>query len=153
MNPGFAARGGFWVLAQGPLMLAAMALPPWMGRLTDSVPRWAGIALLVAGLALGLASRRALGISFTPYPKPVDNGVHAVHGPYRFVRHPMYCAIIVASSGWALLWQSIAGAIATAALLVFFDVKARREERWLAQAYAGYAQYRERVRKFVPFVY
>lgn len=134
-------------------MLAAIALPPWLGHLADGAQRWVGVALLIAGMLLGIASRRALGRSFTPYPRPVESGTHAAHGPYRFVRHPMYCALILAFSGWALLWQSVEGAIATSALLVFFDLKARREERWLEEAYPGYAQYRERVRKFIPFIY
>jgi protein-S-isoprenylcysteine O-methyltransferase Ste14 len=47
----------------------------------------------------------------------------------------------------------VEGAIATAALLVFFDLKARREERWLEEAYPGYGDYRRRVRKLVPFLY
>jgi protein-S-isoprenylcysteine O-methyltransferase Ste14 len=42
-----------------------------------------------------------------------------------------------------------------AALLLgcFFDLKARREEAWLLDAYPGYAAYRARVRKLVPFIY
>jgi protein-S-isoprenylcysteine O-methyltransferase Ste14 len=32
-------------------------------------------------------------------------------------------------------------------------MKARREERWLAEAYPGYAGYKRRTRKLIPFVY
>ena len=39
------------------------------------------------------------------------------------------------------------------ALLVFFDVKARREEAWLVAAYPAYEDYRRRVRKLLPFIY
>jgi len=35
----------------------------------------------------------------------------------------------------------------------FFDLKSRREEAWLVAAYPGYAAYRARVRKLIPFVY
>jgi protein-S-isoprenylcysteine O-methyltransferase Ste14 len=35
---------------------------------------------------------------------------------------------------------------------VFFDVKASREERWLAAAFPGYSAYQARVRKLIPFV-
>jgi protein-S-isoprenylcysteine O-methyltransferase Ste14 len=134
-------------------MLAAIALPPWLGRYQPTIG-WIGIAMMAAGLALGLWSRHALGASFTPFPRPVESGGDAVtHGPYRFVRHPMYVAILVAFAGWALVWGSLAGAVATALLLVFFDLKARREERWLEQSYPAYADYRRRVRKFVPLLY
>jgi protein-S-isoprenylcysteine O-methyltransferase Ste14 len=65
----------------------------------------------------------------------------------------MYLAILAAFAGWALLWASIAGAIVTAMLLVFFDLKARREEAWLIEAYPDYADYRRHTRKLIPFVY
>jgi protein-S-isoprenylcysteine O-methyltransferase Ste14 len=55
--------------------------------------------------------------------------------------------------GWALWirsWFTIAYALA---LFVFIDLKARREERWLAEKFPEYAEYRRRVHKFVPFIY
>jgi protein-S-isoprenylcysteine O-methyltransferase Ste14 len=85
-------------------MLAAIALPAWLGRLASGPPRWAGVALLVSGMLVGIASRWALGGSFTPYPRPLETGALAARGPYRFVRHPMYASIIVTFAGWALLW-------------------------------------------------
>ena len=134
-------------------MALAVALPPWLGKLAMGPIRWAAIVLFCAGMALGFASRRALGKSFTPFPKPVDDGAHVSRGPYRFVRHPMYSAIIVSAGGWALLWGSVAGAVATIALLVLFDLKARREEALLAQSYPSYGDYKRRTRKLIPFVY
>ena len=38
-------------------------------------------------------------------------------------------------------------------LLAFFDVKSRREERWLTEKFPDYAAYRTRVHKLIPFVY
>lgn len=151
--PDFRERGGPWLAAQLPLMALAVVLPPWLGELAGGIARWIAIALLAAGMSLGIWSRRALGASFTPFPKPLPSGSHAVAGPYRFVRHPMYLAIVVSCAGWALLWQSLAGAALAAALLVLFDSKARREERWLVDAYPGYADYRRRVRKLIPGLY
>ena len=107
---------------------------------------------LLAGMALGIASRRALGASFSPFPRPVEGGSHVARGPYRYVRHPMYVAIVLAAAGWALLWHGAAGAILTL-LLAFFDLKSRREERWLESAYPSYAHYRLRVRRFIPGLY
>lgn len=153
MGSRFVERGGWWVVGQMPLMLAAILVPAWQGELASGVTRWIAATLLLAGMALGIASRRALGASFTPYPHPVHGASQVERGPYRYVRHPMYAAIVTACAGWALLWQCATGALLTAALLVFFDFKARREERWLAEAHAGYAAYKRRTRKFVPFIY
>ncbi|RPI93163.1 MAG: isoprenylcysteine carboxylmethyltransferase family protein, partial [Chloroflexi bacterium] len=38
-------------------------------------------------------------------------------------------------------------------LFVFFDIKTRREERWLARKFPEYAGYQQRVRKLIPFIY
>ena len=152
MGSRFIERGGLWLAGQGPLMLAAIALPPWLGDYQPTIGGL-GIAMMAAGLALGIGSRRALGASFTPFPRPAEGGAHVARGPYRFVRHPMYVALILTFAGWALVWGSVAGGVATALLLVFFDLKARREERWLADTYPGYADYRRRVSRFLPRIY
>jgi len=39
------------------------------------------------------------------------------------------------------------------ALFIFFDLKSRREERWLREAYPEYGDYQKRVKKLVPWVY
>jgi len=149
----FALRGGWWVAAQGPLMLAAVALPPWLGQLAPPAQFVAGGAMVAFAFLLVGWSRKTLGASFTPFPKPVETGSLVIVGPFGLVRHPIYTAIIVAAAGWALQWQSIAGAACAALLAVFFDLKSRREEIWLAEKYGGYAAYRSRVKRFIPFIY
>jgi protein-S-isoprenylcysteine O-methyltransferase Ste14 len=109
--------------------------------------------LVAAGIALVFWSRVSLGKSFTAFPKPLDGGAHVASGPYRFVRHPMYFAVIVFLTGWSVLWESFAGALLTVATFMLLDLKAACEERWLEEAYPGYAEYRRRTRKLIPFVY
>jgi len=36
---------------------------------------------------------------------------------------------------------------------LFFDAKARHEERWLRAHYSDYADYSRRTRKLIPFIY
>jgi protein-S-isoprenylcysteine O-methyltransferase Ste14 len=43
--------------------------------------------------------------------------------------------------------------MAALVLALFFDAKARREERWLRQRFSEYARYEARVRRFLPWVY
>lgn len=153
MGARFVERGGLWLLAQLPLMLAIITLAPWLGSLASDEIRVLAIVLVAAGIGLVAWSRATLGSSFTPFPKPVQGGVQKSAGPYRFVRHPIYMAVVVTLGGWALLWQSaIAGALVVA-LAVLLDFKARREEAWLETAYAGYGDYKRRTRKLIPFIY
>jgi protein-S-isoprenylcysteine O-methyltransferase Ste14 len=69
------------------------------------------------------------------------------------VRHPIYTGLILGTLGWSLWRSSLLGVGLAVLLLVFFDLKSRREERWLTEAYPGYPEYRRRVRKLIPFAY
>lgn len=150
------SRGEAYVVIQ--LMLMALVafgrrncvgLPGWPGSATSV----AGIALLAIGGLLAIAGIAALGRNLTATPRPKPGATLVERGPYRFVRHPMYAGAVLAAFGWALAvngWLTLAYA---AVLFVFFDVKARREERWLREEIPGYAAYERRVRKLIPFVY
>jgi protein-S-isoprenylcysteine O-methyltransferase Ste14 len=134
-------------------MLAAALLPPWTGTTLPALLPWIGYALLAAAVVVGAWSARALGRSLTPYPRPLDGAEFVARGPYRYVRHPIYSTVLLATAGWALAWQSLWGLAFLAPFIVFFDFKARREERWLVEKYPHYADYQRRVRKFFPGIY
>jgi protein-S-isoprenylcysteine O-methyltransferase Ste14 len=150
-------RGEWWVVAQFALFalvaLGPRTLPGWL-RIPDALGvRAAGVALLAAGFLLMLAGILKIGAKLTALPRPVDGAVLIVKGPYRIVRHPMYAGAILMAFGWAPLsggWLTLGYA---AILFVFFDLKTRREERWLCERFPDYAAYRERVRKLIPFIY
>jgi protein-S-isoprenylcysteine O-methyltransferase Ste14 len=135
------------IIAFGPR--SCPGLPAWPGSATSV----AGVALLAIGSLLAIAGIAALGRNLTATPRPKPGATLVEHGPYRFVRHPMYAGAVLAAFGWALTihgWLTLAYA---AVLFVFFDVKARREERWLREEIPGYAAYERRVRKLIPFIY
>ena len=75
------------------------------------------------------------------------------HGIYSVMRHPLYTSVMLASLGWALLWQSGPALVAALLLAPFFDAKARREERWLAERFPDYGDYQRRVARFLPWIY
>jgi protein-S-isoprenylcysteine O-methyltransferase Ste14 len=57
------------------------------------------------------------------------------------------------SFGWGLWlhnWVTLGYAVA---LLIFFDIKSRFEERLLTNKFPEYAAYRKQVRKLIPFIY
>jgi protein-S-isoprenylcysteine O-methyltransferase Ste14 len=112
-----------------------------------------GSILLPAGILLLIVAIFRLGPNLTPVPYPKDEGTLIETGPYQLVRHPMYCGGIFMSLGWALLvhgWLTLGFAFI---MLVFFDIKSRREEQWLKAKFSGYGEYQKRVRKLIPFIY
>ena len=150
----FITRGGWWVVAQSGLMLAVLAggVAFRAGERGGALLA-AGGCLIVLGAVFGLAGVKALGRNRTAFPKPREDSALVQHGVYALVRHPLYTSVILVSFGWALVWGSLP-ALALACLeAVFFDAKARREERWLTGKFPGYADYRRRVRRLVPQVY
>jgi protein-S-isoprenylcysteine O-methyltransferase Ste14 len=152
-------RGEWYVVAQvalialvlfGPRSLAGW--PAWQAPFTWLAWAAGGFSLL-AGAWLFASAVLRLGSNLAAVPFPKDGGSLVETGPYRLVRHPIYCGIVAMAFGWALLvhgWLTILYALA---MLAFFDIKSRREERWLAERYPGYAAYRKRVRKLIPFIY
>lgn len=130
-----------------PLLWGAPSLSPW------GPPQFAGAALAAAGAALAIAGLTALGRALTPFPRPLDDASLRQSGVYGWVRHPVYSGLVLASFGWALLWLSAAGAVASVVAFVFFDRKSAYEERLLRARFPEYGEYARRVKKLVPGIY
>jgi protein-S-isoprenylcysteine O-methyltransferase Ste14 len=154
---GFGARGGWWVVAQFPLLLLAYLIPGWTGQAITgsmaSLQAVVGEALLLVGALITLAGVVSLGRWLTPFPQPLPKSQLRTGGAYALVRHPLYSGILFMAFGWSLYANSFAGLAFDAMLLVFFDRKAAREETWLVEKFPDYAAYRRRVKKLVPWIY
>ncbi len=152
-------RGGGWVAAQFALLAAIALVPPRTGGLPawpDAIAdpgRVAGLALGGAGGLLAALAAAGLGRNLTPFPRPIADGELVEHGLYGLVRHPIYTGILLASLGFALFRASTPALLLTLALALLFDRKASHEEAWLLAQYSGYAAYRQRVRKLIPWLY
>ncbi len=126
--------------------------PIWIAPFT-SLSQIVGSVLLPTGIILIALAIFRMGPNLTAVPYPKEQGTLIETGPYRLVRHPMYCGLILIAFAWALLvhgWLTIGYAII---ILVFFDIKSRREEQWLKEKFSSYGEYQKRVRKLIPFVY
>lgn len=144
--------GSVLVVAQFGL-LGLLALLAWPCLRAGCVPFFAW-GLAGAGVALGLwalASNRPGNFNIRPTPRP--GGRLVQQGPYRWVRHPMYTAVIAfglgcagaASTPWAWL-----GLVALVAVLL---KKAALEERWMTEVHADYATYRSRTHRLLPGIF
>ena len=154
MSNGFLQRGGWWVLGQFTLMLIVAILGMTCRTETKNLATFlGGLFFLGASALCGLAGMAALGRKLTPFPRPAARAELVQHGIYSLIRHPLYTAVFGAAAGWSLIRQSWPALAASLALAVFFDAKARREERWLRQQFPDYDCYAQHVRRFIPWVY
>jgi protein-S-isoprenylcysteine O-methyltransferase Ste14 len=128
-------------LAFGLLHLAAIAVTPGISTLHAV----AGVALYGCSLAIFWWAIRAslarpLSAAFSP-----DLPAHLVaHGPYKLIRHPLYCSYLLCwLAGYAVtarLWLAPTVAI----MLVIYLVAARQEEKKFMRSSlaASYLRYR-----------
>ena len=115
----------------------------------------AGMLVIAAGLAIGGAAYAGLRstASFSPFPRPLDDGGLIESGIYRRIRHPMYVGVVLGALGWGLVAGSVVAVVLAFALAGLLDAKARREEIWLLDRHPDYREYRSRTRRFIPGVY
>lgn len=131
-------------------LLAWLAAPAWRMAAT-SVVAW---LLLLTSATVGLwalAANRPGNFNIRPTPRA--GGTLVAHGPYRWVRHPMYSAVIAFALACAWCAASPGAWLAFGALVAVLFTKAAYEERWMLQAHPGYAAYRKRTRRFLPGLY
>lgn len=148
------SRGEGWVIGQF-VIGAAILVSTFFTRV--EMPLFVQIlggALFITGGVIAGSGVLHLGSNLTPYPKPKD-GAHTLvtSGMYGIVRHPIYSGIAFAALGWTLWWGTLLGIALAILLFIWFDMKSRREEKWLVEKYPDYAAYQTRVKKLVPFVY
>jgi protein-S-isoprenylcysteine O-methyltransferase Ste14 len=135
-----AALGSFVFLLLAPGVVAGVV--PWLltGWSTNdwSLPvRLLGVALIAPGLALLLHAFGRFVIEGRGTPAPVAPTEHlVVGGAYRYVRNPMYLAVLAAIVGQALLLgRVILLAYAAAVWLMFAAFVRFYEEPTLARRY------------------
>jgi protein-S-isoprenylcysteine O-methyltransferase Ste14 len=110
------------------------------------------VLLLLCGAAWQFGAKLVLGRSFGLLP--AQRGL-VTSGPYRVMRHPIYCGYLISHIGFLLVnaswWNFAVLSVLCAAQLL----RIRREEALLADSRdAQYNRYRCQVRwRVLPFVY
>lgn len=153
------ARGAAAAPAGYPVMVAVHAalftLPllevSLLGRRPRAAPAWA--AVLAAATALRWWSIRALGPAWNVRAIVPDDLRPVTGGPYRFVRHPNYLAVILEFVALPMAggaWLSAAGLSLLNAAVLWHRV--RQEERLLARVPGYERAFRGRAR-LIPGIF
>ncbi|WP_030434620.1 methyltransferase family protein [Actinoplanes subtropicus] len=159
MRRSVAAAGSAVFFAVAPGVVAGL-LPWWLTRWRpgDGFGHWLparllGVLLVLAGTAVLIHAFVRFAVEGLGTPAPVAPPAHlVVGGLYRYVRNPMYLAVIATVLGQALLlWRPVLlgyAAIATAAMVAFV---LGHEQPALTRAFgAEYTTYRRAVPGWWP---
>jgi protein-S-isoprenylcysteine O-methyltransferase Ste14 len=106
--------------------------------------------LLAAGTAWAVWSLIFLGRNLSIIAQA--RGV-ADHGPYRWVRHPLYTGELISALGLALTAGSVAAFAIWAALCALQVYRAMREEQVLLRALPEYRDYQHRTAALLPGIF
>lgn len=127
-----------WMVALHAAFLAScVAEPWWLGR--PFVPALAGAALAVLLAATGLRvwTLRTLGGRWTTRVLVLPGEPLVAGGPYRYLRHPNYLAVVLEMAALPLVHAAWATAVVFSALnAVLLRVRIRVEERALEEGSA-----------------
>ena len=135
--------GTTMLLVVGAFPLPVILVPPVLIR-DAAVPLTLGaFSLGVYGL---LYLRRNL--SIIPEARRLVTG-----GPYRFVRHPLYAAEILAAVALVLARPGLWATLTLAPFIVVQMLRARFEEGLLTRAFPEYTNYAAHTARLIPFVW
>lgn len=93
------------------------------------------------------------GNNFTILPDPRAGNTLSLRGIYRYLRHPMYTAVLLCGAAVAFgapsIWRWVALGVCAAVLVV----KVRYEEGLLTAKHPDYPQRMKGVARLLPFVW
>ena len=121
-------------------------------------PIWASsvsmLGLELLGFALGLWALKTMtfrNLNILPEIRPGSRLI--IHGPYRYIRHPMYSALLLVTFALMVDTFSPARLILWIILAIDLWVKLTFEESLLAQRFGEYRDYQHRTKRIIPFFF
>ena len=114
----------------------------------------AGLLLEITFLGLAVWARMLLGRNWSAAVTTKVDHQLICSGPYRFVRHPIYSALLGAYGSIAVVSGEVHAVVGFVLICVAYWRKIRLEEQVLGSLFGdAYIQYRERVSAVIPGVF
>jgi protein-S-isoprenylcysteine O-methyltransferase Ste14 len=123
----------------------------WAAQPMPAAVRWMGVVGFTGAVAWLLWMFHTLGRNLTDTVVTRREAYFVDHGPYRFVRNPMYTGILMVGMSLGLALGTWLLPLSASLLFTLLAVRTRTEERYLIECFGDrYRRYMERVGRFVP---
>lgn len=110
------------------------------------------IIILLIGLALGVWAMLEFKFRFNIFPELLSDSILVTSGPYRFIRHPIYTAVLLITIAYVINNPTSITIILWIILLIVLNIKLRYEEKLLEERFSEYGEYKTKTKTLLPFV-
>lgn len=109
-----------------------------------------GVIFIAPGIVILFISIKQLGTSLSANPVPREAGKLIETGIYKYVRHPIYTGLLLATLGSCVQSMAVVKFFVWMLLLALLIYKSKFEEKLLQKKYSTYTDYMKRTGRFVP---
>jgi protein-S-isoprenylcysteine O-methyltransferase Ste14 len=112
------------------------------------------LGIQMAGVFLGMWAVLKMSKSrFNITPVPLEDSHFVIGGPYRFIRHPMYLALLLFLTPLIFIFPDTTGTIIFIVFLVNLIMKLSYEEKLLLEKFERYRDYRRHTWRLIPYIF
>lgn len=114
------------------------------------LPMFIGLLSLIIGVSAIFSMRKS---KFTASPVPRKESILIEDGIYKWIRHPMYLAVLLLCLSFIWLTFTWLNIIVYCILLIDLLIKLHWEEKLLSEKFEDYRNYQQRTKKLIPFIF
>jgi len=112
------------------------------------------LILMMAGIFIGLWAIYSMRLNRLTIMPDFYTGSRLIDsGPYHYIRHPMYLAVLLFCLSMLVNELNTARVIVYAILVTTLIIKIIHEEKQLLQGLPEYRSYKQRTKRLIPFVF
>lgn len=109
--------------------------------------------LMLLGVILGLWAVFIMKFNVNVLPEIKEDQKLFINGPYKYVRHPMYLAVLITTFAWVLNKSNWTSVVLWLILLFDLLIKINYEEERLIKHFPKYKDYKKKVKALIPFIW
>ena len=109
--------------------------------------------LTYIAIAIGVWAIITMRFRVSVLPDVLDKQELFTGGPYRYIRHPMYTAVLTATFAWMLNRLDVVSVMAWLLIVIVLHIKLSYEEDQLSKKFSNYKQYKARTKRLIPYLY